>query len=66
MSRRGRPALSQDEGDPTVQVPILMPESERTSLDAFLAALPMDLRLPRAEWIRRAIRAGIATGATFR
>ena len=66
MSGRGRPALSQDKDDPTVQVPILMTASERASLDAFLAGLPTDLRLPRAEWIRRAIRAGIAAGATFR
>lgn len=66
MSGRGRPALSQDKDDPTVQMPILMPKSERAALDDFLATLPTDLRLPRAEWIRRAIRAGITAGATFR
>lgn len=66
MSGRGRPALSQDKDDPTVQVPILMTASERAALDTHLEALPTDLRLPRAEWIRRAIRAGISAGATFR
>jgi hypothetical protein len=57
MSGRGQGVrLSADEGDSTVQVPLPMPKSERASIDAHLATMPEDRRMPRAAWIRRACR----------
>lgn len=65
MSGRGRGVRLAEDGSDTVQVPILMPRTEREALDNFLASIPEDERLPRAEWIRRAIRDAREAGETF-
>ena len=65
MSGRGRGVRLASDGSPTVQVPILMSLREREALDNYLAALPLEERLPRAEWIRRAITDAREAGETL-
>lgn len=65
MSGRGRGVRLAPDGSPTVQVPILMSLREREALDSYLAGLPPEERLPRAEWIRRAITDAREAGETF-